>query len=91
MMKRRAFLGGMLTAAAAVDSKAQPTGTANQVAVTPSEPLVWPVVTKLPPGIRSFAGHTDTVPDIFGRFGTPPSRTRHPLQWPSRQKNVRGR
>jgi hypothetical protein len=37
------------------------------------EPLVWPVVTKLQSGIRSFAGHTDTVPDIVGRIGTPPS------------------
>src|SRR5499425_2937719 len=36
-------------------------------------PLVWPVVTKPQPGIRSFAGHTDTVPDIVGRIGTPPS------------------
>jgi hypothetical protein len=34
---------------------------------------VWPVVTKLQPGIRSFAGHTDTVPDIVGRIGTLPS------------------
>src|SRR5262249_22575351 len=38
-----------------------------------AEPLVWPVVTKLPPGVRSFAGHTDTVPDIVGRIGTAPS------------------
>jgi hypothetical protein len=30
-------------------------------------------VTKLQPGIRSFAGHTDTVPDIVGRIGTPAS------------------
>jgi|RhiMetdeSRZDD1v2_1073273.scaffolds.fasta_scaffold36875_5 hypothetical protein len=37
------------------------------------EPLVWPVVTKLQPAIRSFAGHTDTVPDIVGRIGAPPS------------------
>src|SRR5262249_3577342 len=37
------------------------------------EPLVWPVVTKPQPGIRSFAGHTDTVPDIVGRIGAPPS------------------
>src|SRR5262249_28909905 len=36
-------------------------------------PLVWPVVTKEVSGIRSFAGHTDTVPDIVGRIGTPPS------------------
>jgi len=34
---------------------------------------VWPIVTKLQDGIRSFAGHTNTVPDIVGRFGTPPS------------------
>jgi hypothetical protein len=40
---------------------------------THHEPLVWPVVTKRQPGIRCFAGHTDTVPDIVGRVGTPPS------------------
>jgi Bacterial extracellular solute-binding protein len=43
------------------------------VTQTPSEPLVWPGVTKLPPDIRSFAGHTDTVPDVVGRIGAPPS------------------
>ncbi len=36
-----------------------------------AEPLVWPVVTKQP-AVPSFAGHTDTVPDIVGRIGTPP-------------------
>jgi hypothetical protein len=30
-------------------------------------------VTKLPPDIHVFAGHTDTVPDTVGRIGTPPS------------------
>jgi len=30
-------------------------------------------VTKLQADIRSFAGHTDTVPDVVGRIGTPPS------------------
>jgi len=45
----------------------------NPTVQRPAEPLVWPVVTKLPPGIRSFAGHTDTVPDIVGRIGTPAS------------------
>ena len=39
---------------------------------TPLEPLVWPVVTKQQSGIRLFAG-PDTVPDIVGRIGTPPS------------------
>jgi Bacterial extracellular solute-binding protein len=70
-MKRRAFLGAMALGACgapAATAAAQPTATGPS-----SEPLVWPVVTKLPPDIRSFAGHTDTVPDIVGRIGTPPS------------------
>jgi hypothetical protein len=37
------------------------------------DPLVWPVVPKVPTGIRSFTGHTNTVPDIVGRFGAPAS------------------
>jgi hypothetical protein len=75
MMKRRAFLGGTLSAASIGSSRAQSTApiAQNVVIQTPPEPLVWPVVTKLQPGIRSFAGHTDTVPDIVGRIGTPPS------------------
>src|SRR5258708_6573970 len=72
MMKRRTFLGGALTAMGAGSFGAQSI-TAQAVIQTPAEPLVWPVVTKLPPGIRSFAGHTDTVPDIVGRIGTAPS------------------
>jgi len=40
---------------------------------TPLEPLIWPVVTKVPPEVRTFAGHSDTVPDIVGRFGAPAS------------------
>src|SRR5262245_59353359 len=70
MMKRRTFLGGALTATGVGSFRAQ---SAAAQAVTPAEPLVWPVVTKLPPNIRSFAGHTDTVPDIVGRIGTPAS------------------
>src|SRR5262249_5421007 len=70
MMKRRTFLGGTLTATGVGSFGAQ---SATAQAVTPAEPLVWPVVTKLPPDIRSFAGHTDTVPDIVGRIGTRPS------------------
>jgi Bacterial extracellular solute-binding protein len=75
MMKRRVFLGGTLSAVTAGSCTMQsPTALAQNAAVqTPAEPLVWPVVTKLPPGIRSFAGHTDTVPDIVGRIGTPAS------------------
>jgi hypothetical protein len=40
-----------------------------------TEPLVWPAATTPQPGVRSFAGHTDTVPDIVGRIGAPPSLT----------------
>jgi len=36
-------------------------------------PLVWPIIARLKPDIRSFAGHTNTVPDIVGRIGPPPS------------------
>src|SRR5262244_3155020 len=72
MMKRRTFLGSALTAMGAGGFGAQ-SAAAQAVIEKPAEPLVWPVVTKLPPGIRSFAGHTDTVPDIVGRIGTAPS------------------
>jgi hypothetical protein len=75
MIKRRAFLGGTLGAAILGTSNTQSVPAAAQSAViqTPPEPLVWPVVTKLQPDIRSFAGHTDTVPDVVGRIGATPS------------------
>src|ERR1700730_13453209 len=73
-MKRRTFFGSAL---GAITLGRQHTDTAaaaeRATAPPPLEPLVWPVVTKLPPGIRSFARHTDTVPDIVGRIGTPAS------------------
>jgi Bacterial extracellular solute-binding protein len=73
MMKRRTFLGGTLTAMSVGSFGAQSATAQTVIQTPPAEPLVWPVVTKLPPGIRSFAGHTDTVPDIVGRIGTAPS------------------
>ena len=74
MIQRRAFLGGAMCAVAEGSREAQSATVSAQMTVTtPPGPLVWPVVTKLPPGMRSFAGHTDTVPDIVGRIGTPPS------------------
>jgi molybdate transport system substrate-binding protein len=74
MIKRRAFLGGALSAASAASAKAQSATTAAQnVATLTPGPLVWPVVTKLQSDVRLFDGHTDTVPDIVGRIGTPPS------------------
>ena len=73
-MKRRTFFETALSAIA-FGSRQTDTATAQEKApvLPPLEPLVWPIVTKLPPGIRSFAGHTDTVPDIVGRIGTPAS------------------
>jgi len=74
MIKRRVFLGGALSAVTAASGQAQSApGIAPHAPTPPPEPLVWPVVAKLRPGIRSFAGHTNTVPDIVGTFGAPPS------------------
>jgi hypothetical protein len=56
--------------AAAVAVGAAPQIARGQTRAQP-EPLVWPVVTKVAPGVRAFAGHTDTVPDVVGRFGVP--------------------
>jgi hypothetical protein len=69
-MQRRAFLGATLSGAAFASSPAAAQPIANP---NVPGPLVWPVVAKVPPDIRSFAGHTDTVPDIVGRIGAPPS------------------
>jgi Bacterial extracellular solute-binding protein len=70
---RRQFLP--LAASAAVLPATSRTAAAQQgaAAQTPLEPLVWPVVTKVPPEVRTFAGHANTIPDIVGRFGTPAS------------------
>jgi len=71
-LPRRQFLhlsaGAATLPATQQIAKAQPTPA--QAAL---DPIVWPVVTKLPPDVRGFSGHTDTVPDIVGRFGTPAS------------------
>ena len=74
-MIRRSFLSGTLSAVAFGTCKAQPvTAQAQHAGVrVPPEPLVWPLVTKLQPGIRSFMGHADAVLDVIGRIGTPPS------------------
>jgi len=58
---------------AAFENLRSPTVGAAQPKVSQLEPLVWPVVTKQQSSVQLFAGHTDTVPDIVGRIGTPPS------------------
>ena len=74
-MKRRAFLGGTLSAATlgSCGAQAEAASAQNATVQTSPEPLVWPVVRKPRLDIPSFAGHTDTVPDIVGTIGTPPS------------------
>jgi hypothetical protein len=75
MVMRRAFLGGTAVAVTVGGPEAQSaTATVQNATVrTLPDPIVWPVVTKQRSGIRSFAGHTDTVPDVVGRIGAPPS------------------
>src|SRR5262245_38831516 len=72
-LPRRRFLhvvaGNASLPVASPASIAQPIAAAQ----VPLEPLVWPVVPKVPSDVHSFAGHTNTVPDIVGRFGTPAS------------------
>ncbi len=72
MMKRRVFLGSALSAVALAQTDAA-CAAEQQAAAQTLESLVWPVVIRLQPGSRSFAGHTNTVPDIVGRIGTPPN------------------
>ena len=75
MMNRRAFLGGTLSAATFGTCKAQTLAPVAQDAAsqTAPGPLVWPIVTKLQPGIPSFVGHADTVLDVIGRISALPS------------------
>jgi hypothetical protein len=72
MMNRRVFLGNVLSAVALSQTKAARAAEQKAIAQT-SEPLVWPVITRPQTALRSFAGHTNTVLDIAGRIGTPPS------------------
>ena len=75
MMRRRAFLGGAVSAVTLGTCKAQSVTAVAQSTVgkMPPEPLVWPLVMRVPPGMRSFVGHADTVLDVIGRIGSPPS------------------
>jgi phage tail protein X len=75
MMQRRAVLGATLGVVTLATGKAQSETAMAQSPInhTPPEPLVWPPLAKLPSGIRSFNGHTDTVLDMVGRIGAPPS------------------
>ena len=75
LMHRRALLGGTLGAFTLATDKAESETAIAQRLINhaPAEPLVWPALAKPPAGIRSFNGHVDTVLDIVGRIGAPPS------------------
>ena len=75
MMQRRVVLGATLGVVTLATGKAQSGTTMAQSPINhaPAEPLVWPPLARLPSGIRSFNGHTDTVLDVVGRIGAPPS------------------
>ena len=72
MTGRRAFLAMALSAGGFLRAR-RATAAEQRPAPQSLEPLVWPVVGGEHPGIRTFSGHTDTVLDIVGRIGTPPS------------------
>src|SRR6516225_6054366 len=74
MMERRAFLSSTLGTVALGTCNAQSaTAIAQHAAAQTPSPLVWPIVPRLPAGVRSFAGHADTVLDVIGRIGAPAS------------------
>jgi hypothetical protein len=73
MMKRRAFLGGTLSAATVGTAQSITAIAQCRASAAQPEPLLWPLVTKPLAGVRSFDGHTDTVLDVVGRLGTPAS------------------
>jgi len=72
MMRRRLFLASALSAFGLSQTQVA-RAAERRTTVQVAEPLVWPVVSLPQAGIRSFAGHTNTVVDIVGRIGTPPS------------------
>ena len=72
MLRRRQFL---TTALSAIGLSSTRAARAAEQRLAPQllEPLVWPLVGGEQPGIRTFAGHANTVLDIVGRIGAPPS------------------
>jgi len=74
MMDRRTFLGGLSAVTLGTRTAQSATAiTQDAAAQALPQPLVWPIVKKPPAGVRSFVGHADTVLDVIGRIGAPPS------------------
>jgi phage tail protein X len=74
-MQRRALLAalGATTAVVSNGELSAPALAQCPIERASPEPIVWPGLGKRPSGIRSFNGHTDTVLDVAGRIGPPPS------------------
>ena len=75
-MQRRTLLSGTVgavTMAVCNRQSATPAIARSSIDHAAPVPLVWPPLAKLLSGIRLFNGHTDTVLDVVGRVGTPPS------------------
>ena len=72
MLRRRLFLTTALSAIGVSSTRAA-RAAEQRLAPQLLEPLVWPLVGGEQPGIRTFAGHANTVLDIVGRIGAPPS------------------
>src|SRR5499427_5458189 len=70
-MRRRRFLASAITAVGL--SRAEGSAADQRPTIPALEPLVWPLVASSQTGIRTFAGHTNTVMDVVGRIGTPAS------------------
>ena len=71
-MRRRRFLASALGALGL--AHADVAGAADApAAASPPGPLVWPIVNPPAAGVVSFDGHTNTVMDVVGRVGPPPS------------------
>jgi hypothetical protein len=72
-LPRRKFLHLATSAATLATTSRIATAQQTLSVQTQSQPLVWPIVTKVPPEVRAFTGHSNTVPDIVGCFGKPAS------------------
>src|SRR5215472_13158808 len=73
MVRRRLLLATALGAIGLPQMWTARAGARRPSPSPPLEPLVWPLVGDERPSTRTFDGHTNTVLDVIGRIGIPPS------------------
>ncbi len=66
-MKRRMFLRSAVSTMVLAEAPAADLAAEQKATAQTSEPLVWPVIGGRQTGIRSFAGHANTVLDTVRR------------------------